>query len=119
MNEERKDTDRLGLSERSRQILDEIQADCNFNSSLSIYRLAVACGIYEKVDISNHIVNRPSGHMYLISQFDPDNIFANVIDNLFPHLKSQKYRALEKFADLGVHRLHEHLQRSNDVVFWT
>ena len=112
------DIDRVGLSEKSKNILDNLVAEGYFKDSLSVYRLAVSLAIKNQIDIFEHKVNRPQGHMYLISQVDPNSIFAIVIAELFPEYKDQKYRALEKFADLGVQLLQEQITQNGSVVFW-
>ena len=101
-NNERKDVDRVGLSESSRLKLDELVHDGIFKDNLSCYRFAVSLALYADLDISSHEVNRPQGHMYLISQVDPENIFKKVIVELLPDYADQPYRALEKLADLGL-----------------
>ena len=114
----RNDIDRVGLTEKSRQALDELVNDGYFKDSLSGYRLAVSLAIKNQIDISDHTVIRPQGHMYLISQVDPDSIFATVISELFPQYKEEKYRALEKFADLGILQLKIEIEKSASLIFW-
>ena len=94
-------------------------ADDLFKDNLSAYRLAVSLAIHKRIDIKEHQVNRGASHMYLISQVDPDGIFSNVIETLFPEYKNQKYRALEKFADLGMLKLKDEIDKNNgSLVFW-
>ena len=121
MNEtvsEGKDVGRFGLSSESRLALDEMVADGFFKDDMACYRLAVSLGIFYKLDISSHKVNDPKGHMYLISQLDPHGIFARVIGDLFPKYENTRYRALERFADLGVIALKEHINKTGSIVFW-
>ena len=56
--------------------------------------------------------------MYLISQVDPEGIFAKVIVELFPQYKDIKYRALEKFADLGIVYLQKEIEKNHSLIFW-
>lgn len=114
----KKDIDRVGLSENSRFALDQLMADGHFKDMLSAYRLATALALTKKIDISEHHVDRHSGHMYLISQVDPDGVLARVIKELFPNLNDQEYRSLEKFADLGAKALLEHVNQHGTLVFW-
>ena len=57
------DIDRLGLSEESRLALDELIADDLFKDSLSCYRMAISLALTKKIDVSDHVVVRPTGHM--------------------------------------------------------
>jgi len=111
------DIDRLGLSDESRQVFDELLADGYFKDGLSCYRLAVSVAIKNNIQVSSHSVKRPQGHMYLISQFDPEGIFAAVIIDLFPEFKEEKYRFLEKFADLGMIFLQKEIDKNNSLIF--
>jgi len=113
----RKDIDRVGLSASSRLALDELVLDGHFKDSISCYRFAVALAIKENLDIQNHKVERPAGHMYLISQFDPESAFAAVIEELMPEYRDEKYRALEKYADLGTILLNEKVNQSGSIIF--
>ncbi|MDA8915242.1 hypothetical protein N9J51_03160 [Alphaproteobacteria bacterium] len=112
------DIDRVGLSDDSRGILDELVADGFFKDNLTAYRLATSLSIYNKVDIANHHVTRSHGHMYLISQIDPNGVFAVTISELFPNYSENKYRALEKLADIGVPLLKQHMESNGSVIFW-
>ena len=114
----RNDLDRVGLSEKGRTALDELVTDGYFKDALSCYRLAISISISRKVAIPTSDVIRPTGHMYLISQLDPDGVLGTVIEELFPELGKQKYRTLEKFADFGVLLLKEELQEHSSILFW-
>jgi hypothetical protein len=117
-DEQKRDTDRVGLSQEGRILLDEVMADGHFKDNMSCYRFAVSIALRENVDIENHVVVRPQGHMYLISQIDPDGIIGKVIGEINPKLKASKYRALEKYADLGMHILSNGLQKTGKLIFW-
>ena len=114
----RGDIDRVGLSDKAKRILEELVIEECFKDNLSCYRLAISLAIKNKIDISEHIVKRPPGHMYLISQVDPEGIFAKVIVELFPQYKDIKYRALEKFADLGIVYLQKEIEKNHSLIFW-
>ena len=120
MNEEssKNDFDRVGLSENSRIILEELVADGHFKDAISGYRLAISFSIFKGIEFEDHAVIRPAGHMYLISQLDPDGIFALLIDEMHPELKNKRYRTLEKMADLGLPALRDHLQTNGSLIFW-
>ena len=72
----------------------------------------------EEIDISNHNVVRPAGHMYLQSQIDPDGIFATAIAETNPRYKNIKYRALERYADLGIQLLASKLDAGEHILYW-
>lgn len=112
------DIDRVGLSEKSRLVLDELVDDGFFKDALSAYRLATSLSVFKKLDVSSHEVIRPSGHMYLISQLDPDGVLATVVSELFPNYQNQKYRLIERFADLGILMLQEEIKSHGSLVFW-
>ena len=117
-NEElKRDTDRVGLSQEGRILLEEIMADGHFKDSMSCYRFAVSIALRENIDIEKHVVVRPQGHMYLISQIDPDGIIGKVIGEINPKVKAVKYRALEKYADLGMQILSNGLQATGRLIF--
>ena len=112
------DIDRVGLSEMSRIALDELVADGHFKDGISGYRLAISFAVMRKVNFEEHTVNRPAGHMYLISQLDPDRVFGSLIDEVYPEVKTEKYRTLEKLADIGIPMLKEELHQQGSLVFW-
>lgn len=112
------DIDRVGLSEESRLALDELIADGLFKDSLSCYRMAISLALTKKIDVSDHVVVRPAGHMYLISQLDPDGFLAIAVSELIPNLANQRYRTLEKLADRGVLMLRQQVQTTGSIVFW-
>ena len=114
----RGDVDRVGLSERSKFVLDEMVSDGHFKDALSGYRMAISFAIYKNIEFIQHSVNRPGGHMYLISQLDPDGCLGLLIDEIHPQLSSEKYRSLEKLADLGLPKLRDYLATSGSIVFW-
>ena len=116
-SEQRNDIDRVGLSDKSRAILDEIMADSVFKDGVDAYRLAAALAIKHGVDISEHTVKRQN-HIYLQSQIDPNQIFGEVITAKFPQFKDQKYRSLEKFADLGMVLLKDLIDQKGGLEFW-
>ena len=113
-----RDIDRVGLSESSRYALDELEGEGYLKDKLSGYRLAISYAIKNNIDIEEHKVVRNTGHMYLISQVDPDGIFATVIDELYPQFSQAKYRALEKFADLGIVEMKEEVLKTGSLIFW-
>ena len=117
-DELKRDTDRVGLSLEGRMRLDEIMADGHFKDNISCYRFAVAVALRQNTDIDKHVVVRPTGHMYLISQIDPDGIIGKVLEEINPKVKGEKYRALEKYADLGMHILSEGIYASGKLIFW-
>lgn len=117
-NDDRNDADRVGLSESSRIILEELVSDRYFKDNMSAYRMAFSFAIYNNIDISEHSVYRPQGHMYLISQIDPKGHIANVIKELYPSLDKEVYRSLEKFADLGLPQLQKALEANKSIAFW-
>ena len=112
------DIDRVGLSEESRLALDELIADDLFKDSLSCYRMAISLALTKKIDVSDHVVVRPAGHMYLISQLDPDGFLAVAVSELIPNVGKQRYRPLEKLADRGVLMLKEEVQMRGTIIFW-
>ena len=116
-NEQRGDTDRVGISDESRLLLDEMMADGFFKDAVDAYRLAAAQAIAKNIDIGTHSVKR-EGHMYLISQVDPDHVFGEVISARFPKYGRNRYRALEKFADVGMRLLKEHIEKNGALDFW-
>ena len=117
-SQSKSDIDRVGLSEESRIILDELVEEGHFKDALSAYRLAISSAILCNEKIEDHEVNRPAGHMYLISQLDPDQVIATVIEELFPQYSSHKYRMAEKFADKGVRLLKDKIEETGTVIFW-
>lgn len=114
----RKDTDRVGLSEEGRLALEELEGDGFLKDKLSGYRLAISVAIEKSLDISQHVVNRPAGHMYLQSQLDPEGVFSRVIDEIYPELQHEKYRTLEKLADLGIIHLNKEALKTGSLVIW-
>ena len=115
---EKNDIDRVGLSVDSRAALDELVSDGLFKDSISGYRLAISFAVTRDVDFDQHEVNRPAGHMYLISQLDPDGVLAELVSELYPNVKGKKFRTLEKLADIGVLMLREEVLNSGSLVFW-
>lgn len=113
-----KDIDRVGLSEAGSNAMEIVMQDGHFKNQMACYRFSVALALKEKVDISNHHVVRPAGHMYLQSQIDPDGIFATAIAETNPKYKNVKYRALEKYADLGVQLLAKKLDAEEHILYW-
>ena len=113
-----KDIDRVGLSEAGTSAMEIVMQDGHFKNQMACYRFAVAFALKEKVDISNHIVVRPAGHMYLQSQIDPDGIFAIAIAETNANYKNVKYRALERYADLGVQLLAKKLDAGEHILYW-
>ena len=111
------DIDRVGLSDASRTLFDEIIADNYFRDGVDAYRLAAALAISQDVDISDHVVKRQN-HIYLLSQVDPDQVFGEVIAARFPKYARQKYRSLEKFADLGMSILKKQIDEQDGLAFW-
>jgi len=111
-DELKRDTDRVGLSLEGRMRLDEIMADGHFKDNISCYRFAVAVALRQNTDIDKHVV------VYLISQIDPDGIIGKVLEEINPKVKGEKYRALEKYADLGMHILSEGIYASGKLIFW-
>ena len=120
MNEEtsKSDIDRVGLSETSRLILEEMVADGHFKDAISGYRMAISFSIFKKVEVKEHAVNRPAGHMYLISQLDPEGIFGLLIEEMYPEFQKERYRTLEKLADLGLPRLKDYIGDEGSLIFW-
>lgn len=118
LENEQKDTDRVGLSEEGLHALNILMADGHFKNQMASYRFAVAVALKERLDISSHTVQRPAGHMYLQSQIDPDGVIGNAISELNPISKSIKYRALEKYADLGVKFLASKIERGEHILYW-
>ena len=59
MNEEtsKNDIDRVGLSETSRLILEELVADGHFKDAISGYRMAISFSIFKEVEFKEHAVN--------------------------------------------------------------
>lgn len=112
------DIDRVGLSEGSRVILEELVADGHFKDAISGYRLAISFSIFNQIKFTHHSVNRPAGHMYLISQLDPEGVFRMLIDEIYPDLKAERYRSLEKLADIGLPELKKHISNKGTLVFW-
>lgn len=112
------DIDRVGLGEESRLALDELIADGLFKDSLSCYRMAISLALTKKIDVSDHVVVRPAGHMYLISQLDPDGVLATAVSELIPNVENQRYRTLEKLADRGVLLLKQEFQATGSIIFW-
>ena len=113
-----KDIDRVGLSEAGTNALEIVMQEGHFKNQMACYRFSVALAIKEEIDISNHIVNRPAGHMYLQSQIDPDGIFATAIAETNSKYKNVKYRALERYADLGVQLLAKKLDAGEHIFYW-
>ena len=95
MNEEtsKSDIDRVGLSETSRLILEELVADGHFKDAISGYRMAISFSIFKEVEFKEHAVNRPAGHMYLISQLDPEGIFGLLIEEMYPEFEKLVLRS--------------------------
>lgn len=116
--EQRGDIDRVGLSDESRVIFDEIMADGLFKDGVDAYRLAAAIAIWHDVDIRNHVVKRQN-HIYLQSQVDPDQNFGAVIAARFPEYSRQRYRSLEKFADKGMSILRNSIDDQDGLEFWS
>ena len=116
--EYQKDIDRVGLSEEGHNALIGIMDDDHFKDKMSCYRFSIAIALRERLDIRSHNVIRPSGHMYLISQIDPDGYFGVAIEELNPSLKHIKYRALEKYADLGIKLLSQKLLENGKIIYW-
>ena len=115
----RKDIDRVGLSEESRMALDALHQDGYFKDLVSAYRLAVSFAITKELNFLEHNVERMNqSHMYLISQVDPHGAFATTIEELYPDHSTEKYRLLEKLADLGSIGLLEHVSATGSLVFW-
>ena len=114
-----RDIDRVGLSEAGTNALEIVMQEGHFKNQMACYRFAVALAIREKVDISSHNVVRPAGHhMYLQSQIDPDGIFATAIAETNSKYKNVKYRALERYADLGVQLLAKKLDAGESIFYW-
>jgi hypothetical protein len=118
LSNSRKDIDRVGLSEAGANALEIVMQDGHFKDKIACYRFAVALALKEDIDISNHNVVRPTGHMYLQSQIDPDGIFATAIAETNPRYKSIKYRALERYADLGIQLLASKLNAGEHILYW-
>ena len=55
--------------------------------------------------------------MYLISQLDPEGIFGLLIEEMYPEFQKERYRTLEKLADLGLPRL-RHIGDEGSLIFW-
>lgn len=113
-----KDIDRVGLSEAGTNALEIVMQEGHFKNQMACYRFAVALAIKEEVDITNHSVMRPAGHMYLQSQIDPDGIFATAIAETNSKYKNVKYRALERYADLGIQLLAKKLDAGEHIFYW-
>ena len=120
MNEEtsKNDIDRVGLSETSRLILEELVADGHFKDAISGYRMAISFSIFKEIEFKEHAVNRPAGHMYLISQLDPEGIFGLLIEEMYPEFQKERYRTLEKLADMGLPRLKDYIGDEGSLIFW-
>ena len=120
MNEEtsKSDIDRVGLSETSRLILEELVADGHFKDAISGYRMAISFSIFKEIEFKEHAVNRPAGHMYLISQLDPEGIFGLLIEEMYPEFQKERYRTLEKLADMGLPRLKDYIGDEGSLIFW-
>ena len=114
---QKKDLDRLGLSEKSRMILDELVSDDYFKDGLSAYRLAISYIVYNKIDVDNHQMKR-AGDMYKISQLDPESTLATIVAENYPAQAQNTYRFLEKCADLGIMLLKDEIDKNGSIVFW-
>lgn len=112
------DIDRVGLSETSRLVLEELVADGHFKDAVSGYRMAISFSIFKEIEFKEHMVNRPAGHMYLISQLDPEGIFGVLIDEIYPEFQKERYRTLEKLADLGLPILKDYIGNEGSLIFW-
>ena len=113
-----KDIDRVGLSEAGANAMEIVMQDGHFKNQMACYRFAIGLALKEEIDISNHNVVRPAGHMYLQSQIDPDGIFATAIAETNPRYKNIKYRALERYADLGIQLLASKLDAGEHILYW-
>ena len=118
LNQKLKDRDRVGLSEAGRYALDQLVTDGHFKDHISGYRFAIASAILAKVDASSHEVIWPSGHMYLVSQLDPDGVLCTTVEHLYPEYASIKVRHLERLADLGVQKLVDEVGAGKGLLYW-
>ena len=116
-SEQKGDIDRVGLSDSSRVLFDEILADKFFKDGVDAYRLAAALAINEGLNINDHVVKRQN-HIYLQSQVDPEQILGEVIAARYPQYARQRYRSLEKLADLGMLLLKKQIDHGDGLEFW-
>ncbi len=115
----KKDVDRLSLSVDSRRVLEELISDEYFKDGVDGIRMAVSFSISKKIDIKNYtLTDRVPHDMYKISQIDPEGIFGQVISEVFPEYQKEKYRSLEKFADLGLKLMSKEILKKGSLVFW-
>lgn len=113
-----RDTDRVGLSEEGLNALNVLMSDGNFKDRMACYRFATSVALKENLDISGHTVNRPAGHMYLQSQIDPEGFLGFAIAEINPRFGAIKYRALERYADLGVRLLAKKVEEGESILYW-
>ena len=109
-DEEKKDRKNLNLSEAMHQKLQQLVDEEYFSELRAGYRLAASIAIFKKIDISNHeIPSKGKKNVADIGGIDENESFKNSITQLFPQYKGSEYRALEKFADLGVNLIFDEI----------